>query len=208
MWTCVQVPECALHTLDSKHLHSSPHLTNLSMSLFCCLLIIFPNSPNEFSSRNPFRTSHMARFFVLPLSEWFSLYCSFLSVYLPLLSLVLESAHLWWEGTRLGSRYPQIMVCKVSLHWVKGQQNWPANYMFCPLTHELHSVFWGKRGMNFYHLAMVPVYQHLPFLGNVPFIQGLGEPCTFVPLGDYSCLKRVLGVEGRFPPVPKVLSPP
>lgn len=40
--------------------------------------------------------------------------------------------------------------------------------------------------MNFYPLAMVPVLQHLLFLSNVFFIQGLGKPCIFVSLGEES----------------------
>lgn len=178
---------CFLLTLSPST--ASPHSTNLSISLFCCLLIHLPNSSHMFSSRTPLCSSQTAP------GSWCSSYqshsfsyCSSLSVYLLLLSLVLDCACLLREETESYSWYPQILVCKVRLHWVEGQQSWPANYIPCPLVHELYPAFWGNRRINFHLQTMVPTLQHLPLLGNV---LGQGEPCIFVPLGSYSYLKKV-----------------
>ena len=127
--TRFKFPDVLCFLLTLSICTASPHLTIISISLFCCLLVNHPNSSNMFSTRNPFYTSQIATgSWCSPYRSHSFYYCSFLFAYLTLLSLMLDRALLWREGIGSDSWDPQILVCKVSLHWVKGQQSWWANY--------------------------------------------------------------------------------
>lgn len=106
--TCMQVPwMCFAFSWPTQaSLPLLVRLTNLSTSLFCCFWIIFPNSPNEFSS-GILSAPHTATGSLGSpyLSDF--LYIGGFSLFISLFYLSLDSVLLWWEesGWVLGTRF-------------------------------------------------------------------------------------------------------